>query len=135
MNGICKIDKHQDGRIRVWRHRCESKLAECIRLRHNCPSPGMMVWSAVGRTSRSPLVHIDGTLNSAGYIFVCYDPCLYILFEPYETLHFRKIMHDRILSVLCRSSFILKMFDCFSFLHVHLISHQQKTSDPWLLND
>ncbi|GFV52972.1 netrin receptor UNC5C [Trichonephila clavipes] len=28
----------------------------------------MMVWSAIGYTSRSPLVRIDGTLNSARYI-------------------------------------------------------------------
>ncbi|GFY06030.1 transposable element Tcb1 transposase [Trichonephila clavipes] len=28
----------------------------------------MMVWGAIGFTSRSPLVRVDGTLNSARYI-------------------------------------------------------------------
>ncbi|GFX85939.1 odorant receptor [Trichonephila clavipes] len=36
--------KHQGGRIRVWRHRGESTLAVCIRLRHTDPSPGVMLF-------------------------------------------------------------------------------------------
>ncbi|GFX68371.1 uncharacterized protein TNCV_2817451 [Trichonephila clavipes] len=40
----------------------------CIRYRHTGPSPGMMVWDAIGYASRSPLVSIGGTLNSARYI-------------------------------------------------------------------
>ncbi|GFT46782.1 odorant receptor [Trichonephila clavipes] len=43
-------------------------LATCIHLRHTGPSPSVMVWGAIGYTSRSPLVRIDGTLNSARYI-------------------------------------------------------------------
>ncbi|GFT10290.1 hypothetical protein TNCV_3735461 [Trichonephila clavipes] len=35
-------DHHQDGRIRVWRHRGEYTLEPCIRHRHIAPSPGMM---------------------------------------------------------------------------------------------
>ncbi|GFT55848.1 hypothetical protein TNCV_567051 [Trichonephila clavipes] len=35
--------KHQDGCIRVWRHRGKRTLAACIRHRHNSPSPGVMV--------------------------------------------------------------------------------------------
>ncbi|GFX40169.1 uncharacterized protein TNCV_4318041 [Trichonephila clavipes] len=56
---------HQDGHNRVWWQR---RLAECVHHRHTGPSPGMMVWGAIGCTSRPPLVHIDGTLNSARYI-------------------------------------------------------------------
>ncbi|GFU69544.1 transposable element Tcb1 transposase [Trichonephila clavipes] len=35
--------------------------------RHTGPSSGLMVWSAIGHMSWSPLVHIDGTLNRACY--------------------------------------------------------------------
>ncbi|GFV06512.1 hypothetical protein TNCV_2948341 [Trichonephila clavipes] len=44
-------------------------LAACIRHRHTDPAPGGMVWGAIGYTSRSPLVHIKGTLNSARYFY------------------------------------------------------------------
>lgn len=57
-----------DGRIRVWRHRGERALPACIGHRHTGPSAGVMVWGAIGYTSRSPLVRITGTLNSNRYI-------------------------------------------------------------------
>ncbi|GFX82992.1 uncharacterized protein TNCV_4938621 [Trichonephila clavipes] len=60
--------RHQDGHTRVWRHRGEHTLTACIRLRHTSPSPSVMVWNAIGYTSRSPPVRIDGTFNSARYI-------------------------------------------------------------------
>ncbi|GFX71690.1 transposable element Tcb1 transposase [Trichonephila clavipes] len=60
--------QHHDGRIRVWRHRGECILTACIRLRNTGPSPDVMVWGAIEYTSQSPLVHIDGTLNSVRYI-------------------------------------------------------------------
>ncbi|GFU60710.1 uncharacterized protein TNCV_2754611 [Trichonephila clavipes] len=59
---------HQDGRIRVWWNRGERTLSACIRHHHTNPSPGVMVWDAIGYTSLSILVHIDDTLNSARYI-------------------------------------------------------------------
>ncbi|GFY10240.1 uncharacterized protein TNCV_2629191 [Trichonephila clavipes] len=59
---------HQDSRIHVWRHRGERTLAAIIRHRHTGPPSGVMVRSAIGYTSRSSLVRIDGTLNSARYI-------------------------------------------------------------------
>ncbi|GFW60976.1 transposable element Tcb1 transposase [Trichonephila clavipes] len=62
------ILEHQDGRFSVWRHRGERRLAACIRHHHTDPSPAVMVWSAIVYKSRSSLVHIDGTLNSARYI-------------------------------------------------------------------
>ncbi|GFX44058.1 odorant receptor [Trichonephila clavipes] len=49
----------------VWRHRRECTLAESIRHRHTGQSTGVMVWGAIGYTSRSPLVRIEGTLKSA----------------------------------------------------------------------
>ncbi|PRD32343.1 UNVERIFIED_CONTAM: Transposable element Tcb1 transposase [Trichonephila clavipes] len=59
---------HQVRRIRIRWHRNERILAACIRLRHTGPSPDVTVWGAIGYTSRSPLVRIEGTLNSACYI-------------------------------------------------------------------
>ncbi|GFV39732.1 transposable element Tcb1 transposase [Trichonephila clavipes] len=60
--------QHHYGRIRVWRHRGDCTLAACICHRHTGPSPGVMSWDVIGYTSRSLLVRIDGTLNSARYI-------------------------------------------------------------------
>ncbi|GFX41890.1 uncharacterized protein TNCV_390031 [Trichonephila clavipes] len=56
--------EHQDGHIRVRWHRGERILAACIRYRHT----SIMVLGVITYTSGSPLVHIDGTLNSACYI-------------------------------------------------------------------
>ncbi|GFS93051.1 odorant receptor [Trichonephila clavipes] len=61
--------QHQDGRIRVQWHRGECTLAACIRYHHTDPSAGMMLWGAIGYTSRSLLVRMDGTLNSPRCIF------------------------------------------------------------------
>ncbi|PRD27111.1 UNVERIFIED_CONTAM: hypothetical protein NCL1_36258 [Trichonephila clavipes] len=60
--------QHQDGCIRVWRYHGDCTLAGCIHHRHTYRSPSEMVWGAIGYTSRSPLVRINGTLNSARYI-------------------------------------------------------------------
>ncbi|GFU87454.1 uncharacterized protein TNCV_2445881 [Trichonephila clavipes] len=59
---------HQDSRIRVWRHRGERTLATCIRHSYTGPLPAVIVWFAIGYTSQSPFVRIDGTLNSARHI-------------------------------------------------------------------
>ncbi|GFV92174.1 transposable element Tcb2 transposase [Trichonephila clavipes] len=48
---------HQDGRI-------ERTLTACIRHRHTGPSPGVMIWGAIGYTARSPLVCTDCTLST-----------------------------------------------------------------------
>ncbi|GFY07285.1 uncharacterized protein TNCV_5084721 [Trichonephila clavipes] len=61
-------DGYQDGRIRIWWHRGERTVAACIRHRRTGPSPGVTIRDAIGYASRSPLVRIDSTLNSARYI-------------------------------------------------------------------
>ncbi|GFT67180.1 uncharacterized protein TNCV_783321 [Trichonephila clavipes] len=66
--------QHQDGRIRVWRHRGERILAACIYHRYTGPSPGGRLWDAIGYTSWSSLVHIDDTLNSVRYISGVFRP-------------------------------------------------------------
>ncbi|GFS59112.1 uncharacterized protein TNCV_69961 [Trichonephila clavipes] len=69
--GIDGLRTHQDGHIRVWRHRGERTLAACIHHRHTGSSTGVMIWGAVGYTSQSPLVHVYGTLNNS-----CYNSCV-----------------------------------------------------------
>ncbi|GFY16066.1 uncharacterized protein TNCV_341151 [Trichonephila clavipes] len=59
---------YQDGRIRVRGHRGKGTLAARIRHRHIGPTPGIMVWTAIGYMCRSYLVRIDGTLNTKRYV-------------------------------------------------------------------
>ncbi|GFX26598.1 transposable element Tcb1 transposase [Trichonephila clavipes] len=39
--------QHQDGRIRVWKHRGERMLNSCVMHRHTGPAPGIMVWDGM----------------------------------------------------------------------------------------
>ncbi|GFV01392.1 uncharacterized protein TNCV_1299311 [Trichonephila clavipes] len=88
-------------RIRVCRHHGERTLATCIRNRPIGPSPGMMVWGAIVYMSRSLLVHIDGTLNSARYISGVLRPVALPLYpSPREILRFSRIMPNHMLLVL-----------------------------------
>ncbi|GFS58208.1 transposable element Tc1 transposase [Trichonephila clavipes] len=50
--------QHQDGRIRVWRHRGERMLNSCVMHRHTGRAPGIMVWGGIRYYSRTPLVRI-----------------------------------------------------------------------------
>ncbi|GFS77220.1 transposable element Tcb1 transposase [Trichonephila clavipes] len=65
---------HHDGRIRVWRHWGERMLNSCVMHRHTGPAPSIMVWCGIGYHSRTPLVHITGTLNSQRYISEMVEP-------------------------------------------------------------
>ncbi|GFW23984.1 hypothetical protein TNCV_4950301 [Trichonephila clavipes] len=78
-----------------------------------------MVWGAIGYTSRSTVVCIDGTLNSARYISGVLRSWLYPLVEPCETPRFSRIMHNRMLPVLYGPPLIRKMFGFCPGLHVH----------------
>ena len=49
-------------------------FATCIRHRHASLSPIVLAWGTTGYTTRSPLVHYDGTLNNHRYIFVVLRP-------------------------------------------------------------
>ncbi|UYV61166.1 hypothetical protein LAZ67_1003682 [Cordylochernes scorpioides] len=60
--------QHHKSYISVWCHRGEGILPACIRYRHTGLSPGVMLWGAIGYTSRSPLVRIPSNLNSSRYI-------------------------------------------------------------------
>ncbi|GFT19378.1 transposable element Tcb1 transposase [Trichonephila clavipes] len=56
--------QHDDGRIRVWRHRGERMLNSCVNHRHTGLAPSIMVWGGIGYHSRTPLVRIVGTLRA-----------------------------------------------------------------------
>lgn len=86
---------HNDTRIGVWRHRGERTLLAYNRHRHTGPSPLTMIWRTTGRTFRSPFVYIYGKLSNRCYIYVVLRPVVLPLFEPCETLCFRRIMDDR----------------------------------------
>ncbi|GFU92914.1 transposable element Tcb1 transposase [Trichonephila clavipes] len=60
--------QHQDGRIRVWKHRGEKMLNIYIMHSHTGPAPGIMVWSGIRYHFLTPLVRIAGTLNSQCFI-------------------------------------------------------------------
>ncbi|GFU66708.1 transposable element Tc1 transposase [Trichonephila clavipes] len=66
--------QHQDGQIRVWRHRGERMLNSCEMHCHTGPALGIMVWGGIGYHSRTPLVRIASTLNSQRYISEVLEP-------------------------------------------------------------
>ncbi|GFS92591.1 transposable element Tcb1 transposase [Trichonephila clavipes] len=66
--------QHHDGRIRVWRHRGERMMNSSIMHRHTGPAPGITVWGGIGYHFRTPLVRIDGILNSQRYISEVLEP-------------------------------------------------------------
>ncbi|GFU26178.1 transposable element Tcb1 transposase [Trichonephila clavipes] len=70
----CICLQHHDGQIRVWINRGERILNSCVMHHHTGPAPGIMVWGDIGYHSRTPLVHIAGTLNSQRYIYEVLEP-------------------------------------------------------------
>ncbi|GFU15778.1 transposable element Tcb1 transposase [Trichonephila clavipes] len=66
--------QHHDVRIEVWRHRGKRMLNSFAIPLHTGPAPDIMVWGGIGYHSRTPLVRIDGTLNSQRYISEVLEP-------------------------------------------------------------
>ncbi|GFT42450.1 uncharacterized protein TNCV_1787251 [Trichonephila clavipes] len=66
--------QHDDGRIRVWRHRDARLLNCCVMHRHTGSAPGIMVWGGIGFHCRILLVSIVGTLNNQRYISEVSEP-------------------------------------------------------------
>ncbi|GFX17195.1 transposable element Tcb1 transposase [Trichonephila clavipes] len=63
--------QHYGGRVRVWRHRGERMLNNCVMYSHTGPATGIMVWSGIGYHCRTPPVSIAITLHSQRYISEC----------------------------------------------------------------
>ncbi|GFV01222.1 transposable element Tcb1 transposase [Trichonephila clavipes] len=118
-HGFCL--QKQDGCIaRVWRPHGERTLVACIRNLYTGPSPGMMVWDAIGYTCRSLPVRTNGTLNSARCVSGVLRPMALRFIPVRRNPTFRKDNtqpHD--LPVLNEPSLIRKMFDIYLGLHGH----------------
>ncbi|GFU44887.1 transposable element Tcb1 transposase [Trichonephila clavipes] len=67
--------QHHDGRIRVWRHCRERILNSCV-MHHTGAASGSMVRGGIGYHSRTPLVHIVGTLNTQYYTSKMLEPVI-----------------------------------------------------------
>ncbi|UYV63266.1 hypothetical protein LAZ67_2003581 [Cordylochernes scorpioides] len=82
--------QHHDGRIRVWRHRGERMLNNCVMHRHTGPVPDIMVWGGIGYHFRSPLVRIAATLNSQRYISEVLKPVVLPYLQSLPTAIFQQ---------------------------------------------
>ncbi|GFT95049.1 transposable element Tcb1 transposase [Trichonephila clavipes] len=82
--------QHHDDRIRVWRHRGERVLNSCVMHHHIGPTPGIMVWGGIGYHSRTPFVHIAGTLNSQSYISEVLEPVVLPYLQGLATAIFQQ---------------------------------------------
>ncbi|GFY04870.1 transposable element Tcb1 transposase [Trichonephila clavipes] len=58
--------------------------------RHTGPAPGIMVWGGIGYHSRTPLVHIAGTLNSQHYISEVLEPVVLPYLQWFGTAIFQQ---------------------------------------------
>jgi transposase len=67
---------HNDGRGRVYRRRGERFQDACIRERDRFGGPSVMVWGAITRDFRSPLVVINGNITAQRYIHNVLQPTL-----------------------------------------------------------
>ncbi|GFT85594.1 transposable element Tcb1 transposase [Trichonephila clavipes] len=82
--------QHDDGWIRVWRHRGKRMLNSCVMHSHISPAPGIMVWGGIGYYSRTPLVRIAGTLNSQRYISEVLEPVVLPYLQGLATAIFQQ---------------------------------------------
>ncbi|GFV79575.1 transposable element Tcb1 transposase [Trichonephila clavipes] len=82
--------QNHDDRIRVWRHREEGMLNSCVMHHHNGSAPDIMVWGGIGYPSRTPLVRIDGTLNSQRYISEVLEPVVLPYIQGLATVIFQQ---------------------------------------------
>ncbi|GFU80937.1 transposable element Tcb1 transposase [Trichonephila clavipes] len=65
-------------------------LNSCVMHRHNGPAPGIMVWGSIEYHPRTPLVRIDGTLNSQRYISEVLEPVVLHYFQGLATAIFQQ---------------------------------------------
>ncbi|GFW56408.1 transposable element Tcb2 transposase [Trichonephila clavipes] len=63
-----------DNRVRVWIPRGERLNPAFALQRHTAPTAGVMVWSAIGYNTQSPLVLIRGTMTALRYVHVILEP-------------------------------------------------------------
>ncbi|GFX03577.1 transposable element Tcb1 transposase [Trichonephila clavipes] len=64
-------------------------LNNCVMHHHTGPAPGIMVWGGNGYHSRTPLVRIEGTLNSQCYISKVLEPVVLPYLQSLATAIFQ----------------------------------------------
>ncbi|GFV10906.1 transposable element Tcb1 transposase [Trichonephila clavipes] len=82
--------QHHDGRFRVWRHRGERMLNNCVMHCHTGPAAGIMVWGGIGYHSHTPLVRIADNLNSQRYISEVMEPAVLLYLQGLATAIFQQ---------------------------------------------
>ncbi|UYV71959.1 hypothetical protein LAZ67_9001355 [Cordylochernes scorpioides] len=65
-------------------------LNSCVMHCHTGPAPGIMVWGGIGYHSRTPLVRLDGTLNSQRYIYEVLEPVVLPYLQGLPTIIFQQ---------------------------------------------
>ncbi|GFY26801.1 transposable element Tcb1 transposase [Trichonephila clavipes] len=118
---------HQGGHIRVWRHSGELTLVACNCHRHTDASPGVMVRDDTGCMSRSPLVCLDCSWNSARYISFVLPPVALSLMLDLQNPSFKQ--DDRIFARPHDVGILRTFFDTENFQlllwPVHSPDHSQ----------
>ena len=66
--------KHSDGRVHVWRRPDERFASCCIQETLQGGGGSVMVWGGISLNRKSPLVFIEGNLNSERYIDEVLEP-------------------------------------------------------------
>ncbi|GFY09373.1 transposable element Tcb1 transposase [Trichonephila clavipes] len=118
--------QHQDGRIRVWRHRGERMLNSCAMYHHTGPALGIMVWGSIGYHSRTPLVHIAGTLNSQRYISEMLEPVVLPYLQGLATVIFQKDVRPHVARIVQRF---------FVNHQIELLPWPARSPDHWLIEN
>ncbi|GFW85240.1 transposable element Tcb1 transposase [Trichonephila clavipes] len=105
--------QHYDGRIRVWRYRGERMLNSCVIHRHTGPTPGIIVWGGIGYHSRTSLVRIAGTLNTASATSPRWSHLSFLTFKVWPQPYFNRIMRDHTWYALSKCSSSITRLNCF----------------------
>ncbi|GFW62315.1 transposable element Tcb1 transposase [Trichonephila clavipes] len=94
-----------------------------------------MLRGAIEYTSRSPFVHIDGTVDSARYISGMFPPVALPFVPVLRNNTFKQDNARLHVTGIVGPSLTRKMFFCCSGQHIYDIFHQHKTSSIWLPRD
>ncbi|GFV40138.1 transposable element Tcb1 transposase [Trichonephila clavipes] len=105
--------QHHDDRVRVWRHRGESMLNNCVIHCHTGPAPGIMVWGGIGYHSCTSVVRIAGTLTASATSLRCWRQLSFLTFRAWPQPYFIRIMLGHTWHVLSKSSSSITRLNCF----------------------
>ena len=123
-----------------WPYSCQRLRGDrtspaCIRCQHRGPASCVMVWTALGYTTHTFLVRIDGNLTADRYFLTSCVQCYYPILEAYQTKSFKKIIQGHMLHVVFWPISVHGEFNCCLGLHGLQISHPLKISGHGSLRD